>query len=183
MKHKHHIIPRHMGGSDDPSNLVMLTVEEHAMAHKLLWETHGKIQDKIAWMCLSGQIDNSEAIRLAGISANLGKVVSEETRKKMSISRKGQKRTVETKTNISNALKDKQKTAQHKMNLMGKRPHVNQSGSNNNNAKSLKTPYGIFGSISECAIFLHTMNGKNDKANRYIISKNMKNDATNWSII
>ena len=26
MKHKHHIIPKHKGGTDDPSNLVELTV-------------------------------------------------------------------------------------------------------------------------------------------------------------
>jgi len=29
MKHKHHIIPKHMGGSDDPENLIELTIEEH----------------------------------------------------------------------------------------------------------------------------------------------------------
>jgi len=33
MKHKHHIVPKHMGGSDDPSNLIELTIEEHAEAH------------------------------------------------------------------------------------------------------------------------------------------------------
>ena len=41
MKHKHHIIPKHMGGTNDPSNLIELTVEEHAEAHKLLWEQYG----------------------------------------------------------------------------------------------------------------------------------------------
>lgn len=33
---KHHIIPRCMGGSDDPSNIVELTPEEHYVAHQLL---------------------------------------------------------------------------------------------------------------------------------------------------
>ena len=37
-KHKHHIIPRHAGGSNDPDNSVYLTVEEHAEAHKKLYE-------------------------------------------------------------------------------------------------------------------------------------------------
>ena len=36
--HKHHIIPKHMGGTDDPSNLIELTIEEHAEAHRKLFE-------------------------------------------------------------------------------------------------------------------------------------------------
>ncbi len=32
----HHIIPRCIGGSDDPENLVRLTPEEHYVAHQLL---------------------------------------------------------------------------------------------------------------------------------------------------
>lgn len=50
-----------MGGTDDPKNLIKLTIEEHANAHKKLWETYGKEEDKIAWMCLSGQITVYEA--------------------------------------------------------------------------------------------------------------------------
>ena len=61
MKHWHHIIPKHVGGSDDPSNLVLLTVEEHAEEHRKLWENHGRWQDKIAWKTLSGQITIQEA--------------------------------------------------------------------------------------------------------------------------
>lgn len=33
---KHHIIPKCVGGSDDNSNLVLLTAKEHYLAHKLL---------------------------------------------------------------------------------------------------------------------------------------------------
>lgn len=36
--HKHHIIPKYMGGTDDPSNLVEVTVEQHALLHKQLWK-------------------------------------------------------------------------------------------------------------------------------------------------
>ena len=55
MKHKHHIIPRHMSGTDDPSNLIELTIEEHANAHLMLYEQYGKKEDFVAYHMLSGQ--------------------------------------------------------------------------------------------------------------------------------
>jgi hypothetical protein len=61
-----------MGGSDDPSNLIELTVEEHALAHKKLWEEHGKWEDKVAWLSLSKQISCAEATKMAQSLANRG---------------------------------------------------------------------------------------------------------------
>jgi hypothetical protein len=52
-----------MGGSDDPSNLIELTIEEHAEAHRLLYEQYGKQEDKIAWMGLAGYIGKEEIIK------------------------------------------------------------------------------------------------------------------------
>lgn len=46
--HKHHIIPRHMGGSDNSENLIELSITAHAEAHRKLYEEHGRWQDKIA---------------------------------------------------------------------------------------------------------------------------------------
>lgn len=37
---KHHIVPRCQGGTDEPSNLVKLTPEEHYVAHQLLAKAH-----------------------------------------------------------------------------------------------------------------------------------------------
>lgn len=69
--HIHHIVPRHAGGTDDPSNLVCLTVEEHAEAHLELYGEHGRWQDYVAWKALSGQAKHSEAsyeaARLGGL--------------------------------------------------------------------------------------------------------------------
>jgi hypothetical protein len=65
LTHTHHIVPRHAGGTDDPSNLIELTIEEHAEAHKLLWETYGRDEDRLAWLGLSGQIGKDEILAKA----------------------------------------------------------------------------------------------------------------------
>lgn len=65
MLHKHHIIPKHLGGTDDPSNLVDLTVEEHAEAHRLLYEQHGRWQDYVAWQGLARLDANFDAAKTA----------------------------------------------------------------------------------------------------------------------
>lgn len=109
IKHKHHIIPRHAGGSDDPSNIVELTIEEHAEAHRLLYEQHGRLEDKWAWLGLSGQIGKDEILREIAMSQKgkkkpegFGEKISafrktfkysEESKKKMSLSKKGRKAT------------------------------------------------------------------------------------------
>jgi len=36
LKHKHHIIPKHMGGTDDEANIILLSIEDHYIAHILL---------------------------------------------------------------------------------------------------------------------------------------------------
>jgi hypothetical protein len=63
MKHWHHIIPEHIGGTDDPSNLVELTIEEHSEAHRVLYETYGRLEDKMAWMGLSKMISTQDIIQ------------------------------------------------------------------------------------------------------------------------
>jgi hypothetical protein len=55
-KERHHIIPRCLGGSDDPLNLVDLTAEEHFVAHQLLvriYPSNKKLVTALAKMCCS----------------------------------------------------------------------------------------------------------------------------------
>ena len=61
--HSHHIIPKHAGGTDEPTNLIKLTIDEHAEAHRVLYKKHNRWQDKLAWKCLSGLIDKDEMLR------------------------------------------------------------------------------------------------------------------------
>jgi len=51
---RHHVVPRCMGGSNDPDNLVRLTTREHFVAHQLLCKIHpgvGKLIFAVMVMC------------------------------------------------------------------------------------------------------------------------------------
>jgi hypothetical protein len=58
--HKHHIIPRYMGGPDTPENLVEVTITQHAMFHFCNYQLWGNPEDKLAWRALSGQLTMDE---------------------------------------------------------------------------------------------------------------------------
>jgi len=60
--HIHHIVPRHAGGTDDPENLVRVTVEEHAELHFARYLQYGEMGDWMAYHSLSGQMENQEVI-------------------------------------------------------------------------------------------------------------------------
>jgi hypothetical protein len=50
-----------MGGSDEPHNLVEVTIPQHAMFHYCNWLLWKNKEDEIAWKMLSGQIKPYEA--------------------------------------------------------------------------------------------------------------------------
>jgi hypothetical protein len=61
--HKHHIIPKHLGGTNDSSNLIKVTVKEHAQIHYNLWMIYGRWQDKLAYKGLTARIGKEDIIR------------------------------------------------------------------------------------------------------------------------
>lgn len=65
MNHNHHIIPKHLGGTDSKENLVEVAVEKHAELHKQLWEDLGHWEDYLAWQGLSKMKSTEECIKLA----------------------------------------------------------------------------------------------------------------------
>lgn len=72
--HRHHLIPKHMGGLDVESNLTPpISIEMHAEFHRLLWLDYGNKNDYIAWQALSGRV-SGESARLA--AAKIGQDVS-----------------------------------------------------------------------------------------------------------
>ena len=91
MKHKHHKIPKHMGGTDDMDNIEELSIEDHAKAHKILYEKYGKWQDRIAWQGLLKLISKKDIIKnVLSESGKKGASISNEKMSKMDVDpRKG----------------------------------------------------------------------------------------------
>ena len=121
--HKHHIIPKHMGGLDIESNLISLTVEEHTQAHKDLYDKYGKQQDYMAWKCLSGQLGKEEILLMRSkLGASqpgeknpmFGKNHSQEAKEKMSDARVGVNYTKFWKTPISEVRANQNNLGIHK---------------------------------------------------------------------
>jgi hypothetical protein len=112
MKHKHHIIPKHAGGTDDKSNLIELTIEEHANAHRILYEQYGKREDYYAWKGLSGCIGKDDILK--GLArAQKGKKKPEGFGEKISAFRKTFKYSEESKKKMSDAKLGKKLTPEH----------------------------------------------------------------------
>jgi len=114
----HHIIPKCMGGTDISNNLVQLTAREHFIAHLLLARIYGGKMWHAAHMMsnmkrYSSRIYKKVREEHAKVSRELqvGKIISPEIRKNMSLAHqgqiswaKGQSFTDEHRQNLSKAL-------------------------------------------------------------------------------
>lgn len=119
---RHHILPRCMNGTDDPSNLVELTPEEHFVAHQLLVKIYPDVDKLIfALAVMSGKNNNkafgwhrrklAEAQRRAKTGKKLGPQ-SEEHRKAIGDANRGEK----------NGMFGKKATEETKAKLKGRVP-------------------------------------------------------------
>ena len=98
--HTHHIIPKHMGGTNDKSNLVELTVRQHALAHKKLYKKYGHWQDKLAYESLLKLKDRHE--------------ITKEIQRRTGLMSKGRKLSEQAKRNISQGMIGIVHTESHK---------------------------------------------------------------------
>ena len=120
-KERHHILPRCMGGSDDAENLVDLELGEHFTAHKLLAEENPdcmKLQYAFRLMSRIRRVEGTTFIttpeeyakaKLANknklVKTHYGKALREETKRKISKSNKGKKRSPEVVRMYSERMK------------------------------------------------------------------------------
>lgn len=127
---KHHIIPKSFGGSEDRSNLVLLTAKEHYICHLLLIRfTSGNFKSKMlfALKCMKNR-SNKDMHRYSGNSIlyenhriqciellkskpgpNLGKQFSSFTKEKMSKARLGIEFSKEQKEKMCASQKNRYK--------------------------------------------------------------------------
>ena len=98
-RERHHVLPRCLGGSNDPGNIVELTGEEHYVAHQLLVRIHSGHAGiayaamKMAWQATGnkpyGWLRRRYAQARAGVSYQTGMKRSDAVRAAMSARRKG----------------------------------------------------------------------------------------------
>lgn len=107
---KHHIIMKSMGGTNDIDNIVHLTAREHFLAHWLLWRIYRNRQTSRAFfsMCQYRKGDRKE-LKFSSIAYNEAKTsrsktgISDVTRNKMSLAKRGKVYSSEARQNMSKA--------------------------------------------------------------------------------
>lgn len=135
---QHHIIPKCLGGSNDSSNLILLTPREHFLAHWLLWRIHRIYKLAYAFKLMSARLPNvssrayaeakeahsntplpprPQKVREKIRQAMLGRKFSEETLSRMSESHKGNQHSEESKLKMSSSHLGKQKSDEHRLNI------------------------------------------------------------------
>ena len=106
-----------MGGTDDPSNLIEVTVEQHSKEHRKLFEKYGRWEDELAYKALSGQISSYKVSQLVRRLSQLGRKASKEARKKQSEMKIGNKNALGNKARLGlpHTEKTKKKLSEGKM--------------------------------------------------------------------
>ena len=140
--HKHHIIPKCVGGTDDKDNLIELSWLTHYYAHYLLakenpdnkkiqsdFKRKGTINDWLHF-CYSAKFHNEMTEeKRAKISKSLkGHVYPEERNIKISQTHKGKPKSAEHKKHISEAMKGNQRAKGKHWTLSEEaRKHISES--------------------------------------------------------
>jgi hypothetical protein len=96
----HHIIPRCIGGTNDPINLVDLTPEEHLVAHLLLVKIYNNPSLIYAAKWMINRVKNNKEygwLRRKHTEIMSNRIVSDETRQKMSAAQQNRPKEVQDK--------------------------------------------------------------------------------------
>lgn len=130
---RHHVIPRCIGGSDDPSNLVYLTAEEHWVAHLLLVKINPGI-DSLVRACQAMSMAGRNRMRT---NNKMFGWIRRKYSEAVSAKHKGRKLSDEHKQKLSKSLKGRPVPNQVGEKNVAKRPEVAQKISNANKGRKL----------------------------------------------
>lgn len=82
---RHHIVPRHAGGTNNKENLIKLSLKDHILAHKIRYEVYGSQYDLSACNYMTGQSAEAKKIICAANGAkSKGRKLTEEHKRKLS---------------------------------------------------------------------------------------------------
>lgn len=111
---RHHIVPRCLGGKDEPNNVVQMTVKEHYVAHLLLAKIHGGVlwypvhlMARRAGKGSRHYTSMRKQLKPKRASKALAQWQDPEMAEKMREGMKGKQRTSEYKSRVSKAMKEK----------------------------------------------------------------------------
>lgn len=101
---KHHIVPRHAGGTESYDNMLKLTHRQHIFMHRLRWKAYGEIGDKVAYLMMSGYPEAARAdwARIAA-DKRRGIPMKEEVKDKLRAAHKARMEVPEYKLKVVNA--------------------------------------------------------------------------------
>lgn len=125
-RERHHVIPRCLGGGNEPQNIVELTAEEHYVAHQLLVKMHPG-NPKLVYAA-SRMTNNSrflvrnnklygwirKRVSIHAAERQRGKTLSPESIAKRTARQRGIKRTAETRAKMAAALLGKKLSPEHR---------------------------------------------------------------------
>ena len=134
--HKHHIIPRCFGGTNEKENIILLTCKEHIIAHILLCEKyHGeeKIKMLCALMRLLTGIKSINEINLEKIDIEKSAKLLEERQKNAGYFNLGKPKSEETKQKMRKPKSEETKQKMRKAKSEEHKAHIAESQRKNGN--------------------------------------------------
>lgn len=75
---RHHIVPKHSGGTDCVDNLITVTYRQHRLLHKIRWKAFGYRGDKLAYILMYSAGDDLSTVKRAEVG-RLGGIANVES--------------------------------------------------------------------------------------------------------